>query len=168
MSKAAQFAEEIVLLNGSELVGKTRFQKTAYFLEAAGVGYGLDFEYYHYGPYSEELSLGIDDALALDNLSITWKQSSRLQPFAVFSSKGESPALDEIGAKRKKVLSLLDRYDSVSLELAATADFLENSGYSDPWGETRNRKPTKATDDRLAKAERLLAEFRSLGIAPAS
>lgn len=162
MSKAAQYAEEIVLLNGSELVGKTRFQKTAYFLEVAGIGYGLDFEYYHYGPYSEELSLGIEDALALENLSITWKQSTRIQPFAVFNSKAAVPASDEMNEKRKKVLDLLDRYDSVSLELAATADFLEKSGYSDSWAETRNRKPTKATNDRLMKARKLLAEFRSL------
>ena len=43
------------------LVGRTRFQKTAYFLEAAGVGYGFDFSYHYYGPYSEELAVAVSD-----------------------------------------------------------------------------------------------------------
>jgi uncharacterized protein YwgA len=163
MNKAAEFAADIVRLNGNELVGKTRFQKTAYFLEAANVGYGFDFEYYHYGPYSEELALGIEDALALENIQINWKQSSRLQPFAVFSSlSSDDENLDETASRRKSVLQLLNGYDSISLELAATADFLEKSGYEDPWSETRNRKPTKSTEERFAKAKKLLSEFRSL------
>lgn len=164
MNKAAEFAAEIVRLNGNELVGKTRFQKTAYFLEAAGIGFGFDFEYYHYGPYSEELSLGIDDAVALEEMNVTWKQSSRLQPFAIFSRQQDSELpSDDLTNRRKAILHLLDSYDSLSLELAATADFLEKSGYSDPWAETRNRKPTKSTDDRFTKAKQLLAEFRALG-----
>jgi uncharacterized protein YwgA len=52
----------IVKLNGGRLTGKTRLQKSAYFLESYDVGFGLEFEYHHYGPYSEELASLAEDA----------------------------------------------------------------------------------------------------------
>lgn len=163
MIPTAEFVADLVRLNGNELVGKTRFQKTAYFLETRGVGYGFDFEYYHYGPYSEDLALAIDDAVALDEIDLEWKFSSNTQPFAVFrlKSPGEIDITDKVSGHRKKLLRILARYDSVSLELAATADFLEKSGYSDPWAETQNRKPTKSNPERFTKAKMLLDEIRS-------
>lgn len=163
MTPTADFVADIVRLNGNALVGKTRFQKTAYFLEMKGVGYGFDFEYHHYGPYSEDLALAIDDAVALGEISLEWKLSSNTQQFAIFHLEDakEIDIPDNLSTRRKKLLRILDRYDAVSLELAATADFLEKSGYPDPWAETQNRKPAKSNSERFAKAKMLLSEIRS-------
>ena len=50
---------------GGELVGRTRLQKSACLLELAGVGYGFQFTYRLFGPYSEELQVASEDADAL-------------------------------------------------------------------------------------------------------
>jgi len=163
MSIDPQVIADVIHLNGGKLVGKTRLQKTFYFLELYGLGSGLDFQYHHYGPYSEDLSLGVDDAVALDVLSLDWKVGNN-SPYAVFSVASHGSLRDDDKTKsRKIVLSVLDKYDSVSLELAATADFLSKVGYEDdPWAETRLRKSTKATGDRMEKAKALLSELQSL------
>jgi uncharacterized protein len=64
--------------------------------------------------------------------------------------------------KRRSVLNTLQRYDATSLELAATADFLEKNGYrSDPWSETRRRKSIKATPEKMQRAKQLLTDLRA-------
>ena len=153
---------KVLLLNGRQLIGKTRLQKTVYFLEAMEAGFGFDFDYYHYGPYSEELSIASDDAVALGAIEIEWKASQRLQAYAVFRTELDCPG-EALDAKRKAILEVLDRYDSVSLELAATADFLKRTGeYEDSWIETRNRKTTKATAERMERAKKLLRDLEAI------
>src|SRR5580693_3962979 len=51
-----QKVADIVHDAGGEVVGRTRLQKIAYLLELAGLGEGFDFEYRHYGPYSDQLA----------------------------------------------------------------------------------------------------------------
>ncbi|MBY5798190.1 hypothetical protein [Rhizobium leguminosarum] len=158
-----QAIADLVQLNGGRIVGKTRLQKTFYFLEACDLGLGLDFQYYHYGPYSEDLSLAVDDAVALDVLSIDWKAGTNA-PYAVFSVTSPNTIVSSSNDDgRKKILSVLEKYDSISLELAATADFLSRVGYeSDPWSETKIRKSTKATDEKVERAKRLLSDLGNL------
>lgn len=157
----------IVNLNGGKIVGKTRLQKTFYFLEALNSGFGVDFQYYHYGPYSEDLSIATDDAIALNVISVEWKTGSNA-PYAIFrSDEGHSDATakntTDMRENRTKILNILEKYDSICLELAATADFLSKAGFSDnPWAETKIRKSTKATDDRVLKAKSLLSELKDL------
>jgi uncharacterized protein len=146
---------------GGSLVGRTRFQKSAYFLEAAGVGYGFDFSYHYYGPYSEELTVAASDAEALGLIQTGWEVSQAGFPYAVYLSAGLTrPADDDTNQRRKQILGILQAYDAISLELAATAHYLANNGYeADPWKETCRRKTVKATAERVEKAHRLLAEI---------
>lgn len=53
----AQAVQTIILEAGGKLVGRTRLQKVAYILEVLNCGFGFDFAYKHYGPYSEDLTL---------------------------------------------------------------------------------------------------------------
>lgn len=48
-----------------EIPGKKAFQKLFYFLTVAGVPTGLNYEIYHYGPYSSQLDYAMDN---LENL----------------------------------------------------------------------------------------------------
>lgn len=152
----------IVHLNGGSLVGKTRLQKTFYFLEVANLGFGMHFEYYHYGPYSEDLSNAVELELILGPLSSEKKKTAQGFEYAEFSAldfEGEDiPSADQ----RIKVLDILKDYDSISVELAATADFLRRSNFSDFWAETAARKPSKASTNRLDKAKELLSELEPL------
>jgi uncharacterized protein YwgA len=143
------------------LVGRTRFQKTAYFLEAAGVGYGFDFSYHYYGPYSEELAVAVSDAEALGLVHTDWDTSQSGFSYAIYHAvPPKEPAPSDQNRRRKEMLAVLGRYDAISLELAATAHYLTHNGYKrDPWDETRRRKTVKATPERIEKAKRLLAEL---------
>lgn len=155
---SAQNVVHIVQLNGGRLIGKTRLQKSAYFLEAFGIGFGFNFEYHHYGPYSEELAQLADDARALGFLNEEWYTSQDGAKYAAFFDTGKSKDDEEpVDQKRRNVLRLLGGYSAVELELAATAHFLMGKGYSDrAWTETRERKALKISADRLARAKKLL------------
>ena len=146
--------------NGGRLVGRTRLQKSAYLLEACGVGYGFDFSYHYYGPYSEELSVAAGDAKALGLISTTWHVTQTGLPYGVYEASGPRTGDgNEVDEGREEVLRLLNSYDAITLELAATADYLAKSGHADPWAETRRRKSLKATPERIMKAQRLLADL---------
>jgi len=151
--------KDIIDANGGRLIGRTRLQKSAYFLEAAGVGFGFDFNYHYYGPYSEDLAVAASDAEALKLIRLAWETSQNGVPYAVYESRSDQSV--RLGnARREEILRILGNYDAISLELAATAHFLAQNGYeNDPWSETRRRKLVKATDDRIAKAKRLLGEL---------
>lgn len=157
MSRKLDAVAQIVSLNGGDLKGRTRLQKSFYFLEALDLGFDFDFQYYHYGPYSEELAEAVQDSVALGLVSQDWGQGS--YPFAVYRSKEGTPASDVDGA-RVRTLTILNKYNAVALELAATADYLATSGYGDKaWDETRVRKPTKASNENVAAAKQLLTEL---------
>ena len=160
MSEISSEIRSIVQKNGGSIRGKIRLQKTFYFLEVSGLGLGFDFDYYHYGPYSEELSVATDDAIALGQIACHWEQAGPYA-YAVFESEpAQDRDLSELDKRQIDILKVLDKYSSIVLELAATADFLELSGYGEEaWNETRARKSAKATDDRIALAKTLLNEI---------
>ena len=150
----------LVRSNGGSLIGKTRLQKSAYFLEEMESGFGFSFSYHHYGPYSDELANVIDDALALKMLAIDWDISNVGTRYAIYRDLGFSLRDEDQNDRRRKILSTLAKYSAVELELAATADFLLKNGYeSDPWLETKRRKASKLTEQRVAKAKQLLQEL---------
>lgn len=161
---APETIRQIIEVNGGKLIGKTRLQKTAYFLESLGLGFGFNFDYHYYGPYSDDLATATEDAEALGVIAVDWQISQAGMPYAVFSVSSPTSG-PEHGreTKQRNLLSVLDRYDATSLELAATADFLARNGFgADPWAETKRRKSLKATEERVAKAKRLLEEVEAV------
>ncbi|MBU1173909.1 MAG: hypothetical protein KKH72_00790 [Alphaproteobacteria bacterium] len=164
MANKLEGVAHILHLNEKDLVGRTRLQKTGFFLEHLGVGFGFDYVYHHFGPFSEELAEATDDAIALGLVNQEWRTSKNLQSYAVFHSAGAHiEAGDNSDEKRRKILKILDSYDAIALELAATAAFLEKSGqYKDAWAETCSRKPSKSSAERIRKAKSLLDELKEL------
>jgi uncharacterized protein len=152
---------KIVRLNGGKLVGKTRLQKSAYFLEALGKGFDLDFEYHHYGPYSEELAALADDAKALGLVDIQPGHTADGSEYAIFlATKYPIEPEPQLDQHRRAILRVLSEYTSTELELAATADFLAKYGYGrGAWDETQRRKASKVSPDRVARAKRLLEQL---------
>ena len=150
--------KEIIQASGGQIVGKTRLQKTAYLLEAAGIGYGFEFNYHYYGPYSEDLATAAHDAQAL-GLIVTNPEASSTLTYRLSEEIGR-PTSDPTYTKRQAFLAKLKNYDTTALELAATADFLAKNGFKDdPWSETKRRKSIKASEERIAQAKRLLTNI---------
>lgn len=142
---------------GGTVVGKTRLQKIAYLLEIAGLGAGYQFSYHYYGPYSSDLDSDANIAWAFDLIHREDRSSNWGGSYSVFTTDSVNAADNA----RRQLAQMAVNVDAVILELAATAAFLSTT-HPDPWVETGNRKPDKATGDRISKAKSFLRELRKI------
>lgn len=152
-----QKATEIIAAAGGTLVGRTRLQKLGYLLELAGLGDGFQFEYRHYGPYSEGLALATRDATLVGMIQEKEEPTSWGGFYSVYTT---NPV--EQSELRQAFARLASASSAVALELAATAAFLAAERCDDPWQETARRKPDKAADGRLEKAKELYRQFLAI------
>jgi uncharacterized protein len=153
-------AAAIVRDAGSSIVGRTKLQKIAYFLEVAGLGAGFHFRYKHYGPYSEQLASAARHASALKLITEQESVANWGGLYSTFHS--HIPADPVVNPARVRMAKEMVNADAVELELAATALFLASEGLSDPWAETVRRKPDKADAGRLDKAKKLYQRLRAV------
>lgn len=156
----AQRATGIVRDAGGRIVGRTRFQKLAYFLAASGLEDIFNFSYKHYGPFSDSLSSASREADLLGLLTETEYSTSWGGTYSVFQVDDLMP--EDVSQARRQIGDLAVQADAVELELAATALFLAKEGFQDPWQETRRRKPEKSDEARLASARLLYQQFRAI------
>lgn len=155
----AAWAAEIVRDAGGHIVGRTKLQKIAFFLEAAGVGDGFPFRYKHFGPYSEQLAAAAQHAAAIGLISEEERTANWGGHYSVYSTAASgSPS----HPARAQLAHELVEADAVELELAATAAFLAREGVSDAWAETARRKPEKAEEGRLERAQQLYQRLRQV------
>lgn len=148
----------VVAVAGS-LVGRTRLQKTVSLLEMAGLGYGFTFDYHRFGPFSEDLVVSTDRAVALNYVAEEERRANWGGRYSVFSAPHRA---NSDNATRDALINLAREADAVSLELAVTAAFLAREGAINPWAEVEVRKPEKVSDGRLDKAKTLYQKFRQI------
>jgi uncharacterized protein YwgA len=148
---------------GGELVGRTRLQKIAFLLEIAGFGDGFSFEYRHYGPFSEDLAQAIEIAAALGKVLEEEKVADWGGKYSIYRINAD---VFERNRTRELFVQTSKNIDAIELELAATAAYIymfENGiRFNDmnPWQETKNRKPAKASEVRLKRAAAAYDELR--------
>ncbi len=144
---------------GGEIIGKTRLQKVAYILEAAGLGCGFKFAYHHYGPFSEDLSNSSDFA-AMIGLVIEESQiASWGGRYSIFkTSIAKSDQVDQ----REPLLNLMVKANAVQLELAATAVFIASTDEEDVWSKVSVLKSDKSTDLNLNAAKELCQKLANI------
>lgn len=159
-TEAAVKAARIVRDAGGRIVGRTKLQKVAYFLTAAGYEPDMPFAYRHYGPFSEELASGARLAGLLGLISETEQQASWGGTYSTYVTSERSS--HDVPAERRRLAMEAAAADAVELELAATAAFLANEGYTDPWKETQRRKPEKSTNERILKAKDLYRRLSAI------
>jgi uncharacterized protein len=145
---------------GGCIVGRTRLQKIAYLLSAAGLESGLPFIYKHYGPFSEELAAATRDARLLGILEETEQQATWGGTYSTFTVS--LPPDRSVPTSRCQLARIAAEADAVELELAATAVFIAKEGNSDPWRETARRKPEKANLGRIEKAKVLYRKLAAI------
>jgi hypothetical protein len=156
----AHQAAAIVRDAGGHIVGRTKLQKIAYFLEASGLGTGFQFRYKHYGPYSEQLTAAAQHAAALKLIVENESVANWGGLYSIFQS--QIPPDPNPNPARARIAQEMVNADAVELELAATALFLAREGFSDPWSETARRKPDKAEGGRLDKSKQLYQRLRQV------
>lgn len=158
-----QKAAEIVRDVGGRVVGRTKLQKIAYLLELAGLGGGFNFEYHHYGPYSEDLANAIRAADAFDFVKEEEHQADWGGVYSVYEATNHAGSSD--GGVRSIFAEKANQIGSIELELAATAAYLSAVEKCDePWRETRRRKPEKATRARLEEAKKAYKELQKIKV----
>ena len=158
-------AKDVAAVVGAagELVGRTRLQKTMSLLEMTGLGYGFSFDYYRYGPYSDDLAVSLDRAIALNYIEEDERRANWGGRYSIF----RTPGTHLTGVLARDTLILLAKdADAVALELAVTAGFLAVEGVDDAWAEVVARKPEKATPDYLGKAKVLYEKFQQVANVP--
>jgi uncharacterized protein len=148
MTKNTAKSVASIVASAGELVGRTRLQKIGSLLELTGLGAGFRYEYYLFGPYSDDFADAVNRAAALGYIREEVKRSARRGEYSVFRAEhvpSELPAKDQI-------VQIAKDADAIDLELAATAAFLASQGESKPWAEVVARKRDKAEHVGTAKA----------------
>jgi hypothetical protein len=159
-------AARIVNDAGGSLVGRTRLQKVAYLTQLAGFGDEFEFEYRHYGPYSEDLARGMEIASGVGLVSEEERRADWGGKYSIYRATSQTPATDDAG--RASFVTAAKEIGAIELELAATAAFLyaeEGIGrcdHGDPWAETARRKPEKVLEGRLSAAKAAYKRLREI------
>jgi hypothetical protein len=159
MSRGTAKDVAAVVSAAGEIIGRTRLQKTVSLLEMAGVGYGFVFDYYKFGPFSDDLVVSIERAVDLDYVEEHVRRANWGGIYSKFSTRVHR--LTGVQARDELIVLARDA-DAVALELAVTAGFLAREGVTDPWKEVRARKPEKADNSHLTKAKALYQKFRQV------
>lgn len=153
-------AADVVSNAGGQIVGRTRLQKVTYLLKLAGYVSDFNFEYKHYGPYSEDLARSIELANVFDLVEEDERPTEKGGFYSIYRCAPRNTNEDQTA---REFSSRAARSGAIALELAATAAYLKaEEGVEDPWDEVANRKPEKASAQNLQAARLLYQELAAL------
>lgn len=145
--------------SGGTIVGRTRLQKTLYLLSIAGYEVPFEFEYKHYGPFSDQLAEAATVGAAFGSFVEEQKSTSWGGSYFLYAAQG-SPSND---GDRVALTKIASSADAIALELAATAVYLSLNGFNgEPWQETSRRKPDKIVNGKIEAAQKLYSRLREL------
>jgi uncharacterized protein len=166
MVMESRLIQEVFKASNGRIVGRIRLQKIFYLLEQLGLNSGLRFSYHHYGPYSEELAHKLFIAEILDKVIAENEEVSNAgATYSIFNLKIEpNDPLEQVGAipfkKALSAITAMKEPTSVVIELAATIHWLKHKEVYEDWkAELKIRKPTKATDNNIDLATKLLGDI---------
>lgn len=166
--KAEDIAVNLIKLSGGQIVGRTWLQKAAFLLDRCGAKTKLRFTYHNYGPYSFELADGWKDARAEGRIEIEEKLGRFGIPNSIFKVRdagNDTTMLTNLGDLSPDVaraqLNKMAEVSNIVLELASTMVYLQEEGYGEQAvKELKIRKPLKATDGLITKANKLLRDLK--------
>ena len=163
MDKCVLLIKSLIETVGGKFIGRIKLQKTMYILQMAGLDCNLFYQYYHYGPYCEELADAAEYGVATKSFKEEQEKTRNGVAYSVYVVTQESGVKSNRLGAFTELAKKAANASSVELELAATALFLaKEENFTDAWGEVALRKPTKARDGRLEKAQLLYSELRAI------
>jgi len=149
-----------------QIIGRIRTQKIFYLLEQLGLNSGFKFAYHHYGPYSETLSTSIrGQHIFGDDIDEVVEKTSFGTKYSVYKLKNPTAVIPKdcgnlTFGKAKSLIETMKKPTSVVIELAATIHWLKEKEKVADWEtELKKRKPSKATNENVQKAEKLLTDI---------
>ncbi len=149
---------------GHKLASRVRLQKTVYLLQALGFNNNLQFQYYHFGPYSRELDVALAEA---HESNLVCESQARRQSdgatYSLFEARPNNKHVSFGKLTQQRAQELIAKFTTTNvtvLELAATAHWLNNAEKIADWHtEIVRRKGVKTENGRLERAIELLTEL---------
>jgi uncharacterized protein YwgA len=142
-------------------------QKVAYLTQLAGFPKEFEFEYRHYGPFSEDLASAMEIASGLGLVQEEERRADWGGRYSIYRATDQTAA--SANDSRSRFVSTAVQIGAIELELAATAAFLYaelgigRSTAGDPWEATTQLKPEKAGSGRLERAKAAYRKLQALG-----
>ncbi len=149
-------AAAIAASKDSEIVGRTRLQKTIWFLQRLGLPTEYGYKTHFYGPYSEDLQAEVE---VLESLGIVEEKQdfSTARHSTFYRTKvvrQDDLPISQLPEKVRKALPVLEDADPVVLELAATYDAFRDQGseHGEALDRVKRKKGEKCEGGNLDKA----------------
>lgn len=139
-----------------EVVGRKKLQKMIYILKKNGIPFGEKYEFHLFGPYSEELSLRVDELSNLGLIKETKEdKSSYFQYRYTITEDGQQflTHYDNQFPDYQEAVSLLKEKSSRFLELVSTMLYFEELPQAEVEDKVRTvKKKQNYTDEEMTQA----------------
>ena len=158
MNAEALVVSLLAELPQQKLNGRTRLQKLSYFVANSGAS-DIKFFLHNYGPFSAELAAATDSLALWGEIEEKEEAFGPLKRFRkVYSLKSKEARPEPLPKSASAVLKVLNEYQTMELEIAATIHFFMSRGMSigDAISETRRIKPMKSDPQIIKRAQEAL------------
>lgn len=148
MNSAELVLAIIASLPSKKVKGKKRLQKLAFLLKEAGLRYSARFDIRDYGPFSREIANAANFLTATGKIDEVEEPLGASHTFVtVYALENSSAVTHNLSDKYRTLLTKLDHFPTVDLEVAATYQFFRSAGLSDTAAKqkTIELKPTKTS-----------------------
>ncbi|GGA63976.1 YwgA family protein [Ornithinibacillus halotolerans] len=150
--------------DAKEVIGRKKLQKMVYILQSFGVPFEEKYQFHFYGPYSEELSLRIEELCNLGFLHEEKEVKSNYFQYHYSLTEDGTQFLNQFGVNMpncKNVIELLQEKSSRFLELVSTMLYFKELPQGEVEEKVRTVKPKqKYSDEEMAEAWKFIDELQ--------
>ncbi|KGX86488.1 YwgA family protein [Pontibacillus litoralis] len=148
----------------SEVVGRKRLQKMIYILKKSGFPFEERYQFHFYGPYSEELTLRVEELCNLGFLQETWEKKSNYYQYRyTLTSNGEQFLNHYADMDMPFMTSYIEKMNARSsrfLELVSTMLYFDELGKEEVEAKVQVVKAKQNyTQEELEEAWAFIAEL---------
>ena len=147
-----------------EVVGRKKLQKMIYILKKNGIPFGEKYEFHLFGPYSEELSLRVDELSNLGLIRETKEdKSSYFQYRYTITEEGQQflTHYDNQFPDYQEAIRLLKEKSSRFLELVSTMLYFEELPKEEVEDKVRTvKKKQNYTDEEMTQAWEFIGSLK--------
>jgi len=157
-------AENLILailgaLPNHEVRGKKRLQKLAFFVVQTGIPSNVKFFLHDFGPFSTEVASATDVLSYVGAITEAEGQFEKTKRYyKIYSLPDPVIVSEKLPANALSILTTLNAYSTVELEIASTIRYFLSVGYGAEGAikATRELKPSKSLPKIVERAEEAL------------
>ena len=155
-----------LLKQAGEVVGRKKLQKIVYITQKLQFEFNQRFQFHFYGPYSEKLSLEIEELCQLGFLQEMLEDKGNYNVYRYQISEKGKDFLAHVPVEMGDMLPILDKLNQSSarfLELVSTVFYFENLPREEVEEKVFTLKAkSNYTTEEITEAYRLIGELKTL------